>query len=396
MSAKVGGLPPVVPKTNGAERLAPRPPITVGSVVKGAAGSYLVKRLFAEGGMSRLFLVEDNAGRSHLLKQIFNLASFPVETQADLSIRYLREIDALRSLSRNNDPRFVKLIDHDPSTPPDFYVMELLPNAQDLDKAMVEWGRVIPVLSAKIIGRVLGALDLLARVSASPGNYAKFAHRDIKPGNIMFCSEAGSIKRVILIDLGILRLPDLKLTATGQYFGTPNYSAPETILYGASIADQRSDIFSLGAVLYYLLVGREAFDLVTSRVSPASFQEFGANANLVWQSLSSAGYIDANGNISERFDDGPRKFRLPITTDEAALSRIYEILRAAHWSTRFAAFASNPAPTIAALYANKPADVPGDLWQIVFRAMAPAPDGRFRTYPEFGSALEQFLASLPK
>ena len=78
-------------------------------------------------------------------------------------------------------------------------------------------------------------------------------HRDVKPANIMVL-EAGAPK---IMDFGIARLPASQLTATGEFFGTPAYMSPEQLSGGA--VDGRSDVFSLGAVLYRLLTGHDAF-----------------------------------------------------------------------------------------------------------------------------------------
>ncbi len=78
-------------------------------------------------------------------------------------------------------------------------------------------------------------------------------HRDIKPGNI-FVQDDGSVK---VLDFGVARLADSNMTASGFIVGTPDFMSPEQAR-GAEI-DQRSDIFSTGAVCYYMLSGRKPF-----------------------------------------------------------------------------------------------------------------------------------------
>jgi serine/threonine protein kinase len=78
-------------------------------------------------------------------------------------------------------------------------------------------------------------------------------HRDIKPGNI-FVQEDGSLK---VLDFGVARLADSNMTASGFIVGTPDFMSPEQAR-GAEI-DHRSDIFSTGAVFYYMLSGRKPF-----------------------------------------------------------------------------------------------------------------------------------------
>ena len=82
-------------------------------------------------------------------------------------------------------------------------------------------------------------------------------HRDIKPANILLDSETG---HAVLADFGISKMPGVtdSLTATGNIIGTPDFMSPEQIT-GATDLDQRSDIYSLGAVAYVMLTGREPF-----------------------------------------------------------------------------------------------------------------------------------------
>ncbi|MFL5617256.1 MAG: protein kinase domain-containing protein [Gemmatimonadaceae bacterium] len=83
-------------------------------------------------------------------------------------------------------------------------------------------------------------------------------HRDIKPANVLLDAESG---RAVLADFGIAKVDasDEHLTASGVAIGTPHYMSPEQVL-GARTVDERSDIYSLGAVGYTMLAGREPFE----------------------------------------------------------------------------------------------------------------------------------------
>jgi serine/threonine protein kinase len=78
-------------------------------------------------------------------------------------------------------------------------------------------------------------------------------HRDVKPANIMLLP-SGETR---IMDFGIAKVPEMQLTAAGQFFGTPLYMSPEQAL--GHPLDARSDLFSLGAIAYLLLTGRPAF-----------------------------------------------------------------------------------------------------------------------------------------
>jgi serine/threonine protein kinase len=100
------------------------------------------------------------------------------------------------------------------------------------------------------------ALRLVVRVAEALAHAHErgIVHRDVKPANIMLLP-SGDPK---IMDFGIAKLPTAHLTAAGEFFGTPSYMSPEQAASGS--VDGRSDLFSLGAVLYLLLTGRRAFD----------------------------------------------------------------------------------------------------------------------------------------
>ena len=102
----------------------------------------------------------------------------------------------------------------------------------------------------------LEEVELIARQLAVALAYAHeqgVVHRDIKPANVLY--QPGCVK---LLDFGIAKLETSELTATGEFMGTPSYMSPE--IFSGGVADGRSDLFSLGVVIYQLLTGRKPFE----------------------------------------------------------------------------------------------------------------------------------------
>lgn len=124
-----------------------------------------------------------------------------------------------------------------------FIVMEYFPGASL--SALAERGP-LPIEDVELIARQLGVALAYAHAQG-------VVHRDIKPANVLF--QAGCVK---LLDFGIAKLETSELTATGEFLGTPSYMSPE--IFSGGVADGRSDLFSLGVVIYQMLTGRKPFE----------------------------------------------------------------------------------------------------------------------------------------
>ena len=158
--------------------------------------------------------------------------------------RFQREASTAGRLAH---PNVVQILDFDQVAGIYFMVMQFIngPSLKDEFKALRQQGRGF---SLKAISRIFLALG-------SAIDYAhrhRMVHRDLKPGNIMI-NENG---QVLLTDFGITRLLDgTRYTATGAMLGTPAYMSPEQAA-GVSSLDGRSDLYSLGVVLYQMVTGR--------------------------------------------------------------------------------------------------------------------------------------------
>ena len=158
--------------------------------------------------------------------------------------RFLREA---RSMAALNDPHIIQIYFIGEDEGQTFFVMEFV-DGESLSSVLKREHQLKPEQAAKVIYQT--ALGL------ATAHDRGVIHRDIKPGNIMIDAR-GNVK---IADFGIaLSSADIskKLTSTGEFVGTPGYLSPEVCL--GKVVDQRSDIFSLGIVLFEMLAGRMPF-----------------------------------------------------------------------------------------------------------------------------------------
>lgn len=213
----------------------------VGALPSGTVlgGRYRIILLLGEGGMSRVYLAEDNRlGVQVAVKE--NLQTSPEARQ-----QFEQEARILAQLSHPNLPRVSDRFT-DPGTGRQYLVMEYV-EGEDLESTLQRTGKPLPEKPVLIwTEQVLDALEYLHNQHPKP-----IIHRDIKPGNIRLTPQ-GKIK---LVDFGLVKLLDPKDPRTKtalRGLGTPEY-APLEQYAGAGHTDARSDIYSLGATLYHLL-----------------------------------------------------------------------------------------------------------------------------------------------
>lgn len=156
--------------------------------------------------------------------------------------RLMQEAKAAGRLSHSN---IVTIHAYGQTEDFEYICMEYV-HGRTLDQILGERRVLSTAEAVEIFGQVLLALDA--------ANREQIVHRDIKPSNIMI-TDAGVVK---VMDFGIAKLPSFSMTTTGTVLGTPYYMSPEQIT-GQEV-DIRSDLFSLGAVLYQALTGERPFE----------------------------------------------------------------------------------------------------------------------------------------
>ncbi len=158
--------------------------------------------------------------------------------------RFLREA---RSMAALNDPHIIQIYFIGEDAGQTFFVMEFV-EGESLGSLLKREGKLAPEQAARVIFQTAQGL--------ATAHDKGVIHRDIKPGNLMI----GARGQVKIADFGIALVTQdfsKKLTSTGEFVGTPGYLSPEVCL--GKPVDQRSDIFSLGIVLFEMLTGRMPF-----------------------------------------------------------------------------------------------------------------------------------------
>ena len=214
------------------------------------SGRYELTHLVARGGMAQVYRARDRLlDRPVALKVLFP------ELSVDRAFveRFRREAQAAANLSH---PNIVPVFDWGEDSGTYYIVMEYV-DGQPLSQALKTGGPMPPARVAQIGARVADALAYAHRHGV--------VHRDVKPGNVLLTND----EQVKVTDFGIARAINTEesLTQTGAVMGTATYFSPEQA-EGVGV-DARSDIYSLGVVLFEMVAGRPPF-LGDSPVAVAS------------------------------------------------------------------------------------------------------------------------------
>ena len=204
-------------------------------------GRYEILEEIGQGAMGRVYRARDPLIERTVAIKTVPIAQLRLEG-ADAESRFLREA---QSAGRLSHPNIVTIYDVGEADGLAYIAMEYLPGATLRD----------------LMNKGPMPLDLVLDTATQMAEALAFAHehgvihRDIKPANVVVTGQRGCLK---LTDFGIAHFVNSDHTHAGQMLGSPRYMSPEQAR--GSKVDGRSDIFSLGAVLYEMLTGQYAFD----------------------------------------------------------------------------------------------------------------------------------------
>ncbi len=210
---------------------------------KPTLGRYQVEKELGKGAMGAVYLGRDpKINRVVAIKTMALSQEFADHELQEVKARFFREAE---TAGRLNHPNIVTIYDAGEEHDLAYIAMEYL-QGKDLTR-YIGPETLLPVEQVlQIIATIAAALDYAHKQDV--------VHRDIKPANIMYDDNDQSIK---ITDFGIARITASSRTKTGVILGTPSYMSPEQ-LSGKHI-DGRSDLFSLGVMMYEMLTGKLPF-----------------------------------------------------------------------------------------------------------------------------------------
>lgn len=230
-------------------------------------GTYRIESVLGSGGMGRVFAASHTrTGRKYAVKTILPDASL----SPDMIRRFEREALAASALGH---PNIVAVHDFNHEGDLHYLVMDLL-EGETLEQRLAREGSLDWATAQKL------SLEIASALAAA--HDAGLLHRDVKPANVFLAAPKGAPERAILLDFGLVKSVGdgvvSRITETGAAVGTPMYMSPEQARGDA--VDVRSDVYSLGALVYEMVTGAPPFidrtlaaiyaRILTEPVAPAS------------------------------------------------------------------------------------------------------------------------------
>ena len=218
----------------------PQRPASAGAPDRATLGRYRIERELGRGAMGAVYLGRDpKIGRQVAIKTMALSREFAGDELVEARERFFREAE---TAGRLQHPDIVTIFDAGEDQELAYIAMEYL-KGDDLE-VYTQAPKLLPVVTVlNVVARIADALAY----AHSQG----VVHRDIKPANVMVDLSGEAVK---VTDFGIARVADSARTRTGMVLGTPSYMSPEQM--AGRRVDGRSDLYSLGVLLFQLLTGR--------------------------------------------------------------------------------------------------------------------------------------------
>lgn len=220
-------------------------------------GEYRIVERIGIGGMGSVYKAEQPSMNRYVAIKVLHSRYL---SRGDLVSRFRREARAMSQLSHPNTARVYKYGQLEDGSC--FFVMEYMVGVNLVEEIRTK-GPMEPDRCIDIMVQVCSALE--------EAHQTGIIHRDLKPENIFLTNQGGTVDFPKVLDFGLAKVTErqmgfkslMNLTQQGAVFGTPEFMSPEQSL-GAQV-DHRSDIYSLGLIIYELLTGKLPFEATGKR-----------------------------------------------------------------------------------------------------------------------------------